>query len=222
MSTTKTVLLTGVKGAGKKSILENMFNEVNCRKIRDNDFEIRECKYKNLRILSFDIDYKDIPSGVFKVRYFDGLIFVIDSKDRVKLGNINIYILFSGWIRQEISQYLNNVTGKMVPDDVINMCYEYFNPDLCPLIGTYYTGFDILESLEVGEEVCSSRIKYDAPVLIFGNKSDLCHGMDKSEITKKLNMKSFERKWFVHMCSAKNGDGLQFGLNWMHQTLNLK
>ena len=202
-SDTGNILLTGMSGAGKKSIFNMNGSGLSDKESQimgshvsitvnpnpsnsgtSTEFVIHKAKYQNYKIYCYDIDHSHPPKrGRLEVKNYDALIFVIDSKDRVKLGNINIFILFSGWIRKEFEQ----ITKQLVPEDVIGLCYDYFNSDLCPLIGQYQTAFNILESLEVGEEVCSSRIKSTAPVLIIG---DLLGHMHSAEITKKLNMNS--------------------------------
>eukprot|EP01083_Nonionella_stella_P017773 49813_1 len=217
----KTVLLTGMSNGGKKTILDS--NELNFEESTkklprcfDHVLAIRNTQYKHLNIISFDIETKNSHGSDVKTQYFDGLIYVIDTKDRVKLGNINIYILLSGWIRNEFV----TITKMDVPNDVIDIMYEYFNIELHPIMATAENAFDKLECLDCGGHVCSSRLRYDAPILVYANKHDLSDGMSKDEIIKKLNLKSFARKWKVQTCSATTGNGLKVGMEWLVQNLD--
>jgi len=59
------------------------------------------------------------------------------------------------------------------------------------------------------------------PLLIFANKQDLINAQDDNEIADQLNFKDIrDRNWKIHACSAKTGDGLQEGMEWMVQQVN--
>lgn len=54
------------------------------------------------------------------------------------------------------------------------------------------------------------------PVLIFANKQDLETAADPDEIAGLLNLPSIkDRPWKIQKCSAKFGDGLEEGINWV-------
>mmetsp|Transcript_12333 Transcript_12333/g.21375 ORF Transcript_12333/g.21375 Transcript_12333/m.21375 type:complete len:181 (+) Transcript_12333:87-629(+) len=54
------------------------------------------------------------------------------------------------------------------------------------------------------------------PLLIFANKQDLLNAYPAKEVAESLNLHSIrDRKWQIQPCSAKNGDGLQDGLEWL-------
>jgi len=54
------------------------------------------------------------------------------------------------------------------------------------------------------------------PLLIFANKQDLLQAVPADEITKQLNLdKIKDRTWHIQAASAKNGDGLQEGMEWL-------
>lgn len=54
------------------------------------------------------------------------------------------------------------------------------------------------------------------PVLIYLNKSDVNQGLQPENITKKMKLNEVRyRQWFVQPCSAKSGQGLYDGLDWL-------
>eukprot|EP00993_Chasmostoma_nieuportense_P004530 NODE_5196_length_685_cov_34.620072_g5033_i0.p1 GENE.NODE_5196_length_685_cov_34.620072_g5033_i0~~NODE_5196_length_685_cov_34.620072_g5033_i0.p1 ORF type:complete len:180 (+),score=41.84 NODE_5196_length_685_cov_34.620072_g5033_i0:62-601(+) len=60
----------------------------------------------------------------------------------------------------------------------------------------------------------------NVPVLILANKQDLAGALTAAEITEKLNLHAIrDRKWQIHPCSAKTGEGLQDGMQWAVKTV---
>merc|ERR1719329_1846368 len=51
------------------------------------------------------------------------------------------------------------------------------------------------------------------PLLIFANKQDLASSMAASEITTNMDIR--DRPYTVQGCSAKTGEGLQEGMEWL-------
>jgi len=61
----------------------------------------------------------------------------------------------------------------------------------------------------------------NVPVLILANKQDLDSAADSSEIASELNLDSIKsRNWHIQACSAKNGTGLQEGMEWIVEQVN--
>ena len=53
------------------------------------------------------------------------------------------------------------------------------------------------------------------PVLIFANKQDLISALSCSDISDALHLHNIkDRSWTIQACSAKNGTGLQEGVEW--------
>jgi len=53
------------------------------------------------------------------------------------------------------------------------------------------------------------------PVLVFANKQDLMSAVPAEEIIEIMQLMSIkERPWQVQLCSAKEGNGLQEGMEW--------
>jgi len=61
------------------------------------------------------------------------------------------------------------------------------------------------------------------PLLIFANKQDLIQALPAEEISESLSLHNIrDRTWTIQACSAKDGDGLQEGLEWLVQNINTK
>lgn len=56
------------------------------------------------------------------------------------------------------------------------------------------------------------------PVLVFANKQDLATAKDPSFVAEILQLvECRDRKWQIQGCSAKTGDGLEQGVQWIMQ-----
>ena len=54
------------------------------------------------------------------------------------------------------------------------------------------------------------------PVLIFANKQDLGNALSTKELSEALNLNNIrDRPWQIQGCSAKTGEGLQEGIEWV-------
>eukprot|EP00892_Ulva_mutabilis_P001758 jgi/Ulvmu1/11583/UM079_0027.1 len=61
------------------------------------------------------------------------------------------------------------------------------------------------------------------PLLVFANKQDLAGALEPSEIADGLSLFSQRtRAWQIEGCSAKDGIGLDHGMNWIVQQLTSK
>jgi ADP-ribosylation factor-like protein 3 len=59
------------------------------------------------------------------------------------------------------------------------------------------------------------------PVLVFANKSDLLQAAQADEISENMALADITgRVWTIFACSAKNGDGLQEGMEWVIKALS--
>ncbi|CAK4687047.1 hypothetical protein LEN26_016406 [Aphanomyces euteiches] len=71
------------------------------------------------------------------------------------------------------------------------------------------TGIELNALLEE-EKLCS------ACLLVFANKQDLLNALPASEIATALNLSSIRnRPYQIQACSAKTGEGLQEGMEWI-------
>ena len=76
------------------------------------------------------------------------------------------------------------------------------------------TGIELQQLLD--EERLSS-----IPLLIMANKQDLISALSPAELTEKLGLDAIrERVWQILPCSAKDGDGLQEGMEWIVEQMN--
>jgi ADP-ribosylation factor-like protein 3 len=56
----------------------------------------------------------------------------------------------------------------------------------------------------------------NVPLLVFANKQDLPTSLTAEEISTDMNLNTIrDRSWQIHACSAKDGEGLDEGLNWI-------
>ena len=54
------------------------------------------------------------------------------------------------------------------------------------------------------------------PLLVFANKQDLVGVLTADELAESLNLFSIrDRPWQIQGCSAKEGGGLQEGMEWL-------
>jgi ADP-ribosylation factor 1/2 len=64
----------------------------------------------------------------------------------------------------------------------------------------------------------------DSVLLVYANKSDLPGAVGAAEMVEELGLQSAaggrSRPWYVQAASAKTGDGLWEGLDWLSKTLN--
>jgi len=59
------------------------------------------------------------------------------------------------------------------------------------------------------------------PVLVYANKADLLNAMDASDISDALKLSAIrDRTWHIESCSAKTGEHLQEGMEWLVAELN--
>eukprot|EP00898_Chlorokybus_atmophyticus_P001689 jgi/Chlat1/2520/Chrsp175S02379 len=71
------------------------------------------------------------------------------------------------------------------------------------------TGFELAALLE--EEKLAA-----VPLLVFANKQDLLQAAKHTDIAESLNLHTLrDRKWQIQPCSAKSGEGLQEGMEWL-------
>ena len=61
------------------------------------------------------------------------------------------------------------------------------------------------------------------PILVFANKQDLLNAIAASEVSTALNLHTIrDRQWHIQSCSAKTGEGLQEGMEWIVKKMNEK
>merc|ERR1712187_214290 len=61
------------------------------------------------------------------------------------------------------------------------------------------------------------------PLLVFANKQDLLQATPADEISQALQLSGIgDRTWTIQACSAKEGNGLQEGMEWLVQQCNNK
>mmetsp|Transcript_13718 Transcript_13718/g.22688 ORF Transcript_13718/g.22688 Transcript_13718/m.22688 type:complete len:182 (+) Transcript_13718:143-688(+) len=77
------------------------------------------------------------------------------------------------------------------------------------------TGIELQQLLD--EEKLSG-----VPLLVFANKQDLLNALSPAELTAGLNLHAIrDRQWVILPCSAKLGDGLQEGMDFLIEELSM-
>lgn len=58
------------------------------------------------------------------------------------------------------------------------------------------------------------------PLLVYANKQDLLSALSAADISTGLNLHVIkDRPWQIQACSAKKGEGLSEGMEWMMKTI---
>lgn len=59
------------------------------------------------------------------------------------------------------------------------------------------------------------------PVLLMANKQDLLNALSPAELTAELGLNDLrDRTWNILACSARTGEGLQEGMEWLVEQIN--
>lgn len=70
-------------------------------------------------------------------------------------------------------------------------------------------------AFELGQLLCEEKLE-GVPLLVFANKQDLINALSAEEISEGFNLISIrDRAWNIQPCSAKTGDGLLDGMEWL-------
>jgi ADP-ribosylation factor protein 1 len=98
----------------------------------------------------------------------------------------------------------------------------------------YYKGNDALifivdsideERIALAKEelhaACDDEELRDVTVLVFANKQDMAT-ISPSELSSRLNLRGLRQEWYIQGCSAKSGDGVFDGFNWLSDTIQKK
>lgn len=55
----------------------------------------------------------------------------------------------------------------------------------------------------------------NASLLVFANKQDMEGSMSVTEVSEFMGLTNLKRNWTIFKCSAKTGEGLTEGLDWL-------
>ena len=59
-------------------------------------------------------------------------------------------------------------------------------------------------------------ISREIPILFFANKMDLGTAMQPADVANELDLSEItDRPWHIQGCSAKDGDGIDEGMDWL-------
>ena len=69
---------------------------------------------------------------------------------------------------------------------------------------------------ELGRLISEEEKLAGVPLLVFANKQDLLSALPASDISVGLNLVAIkDRAWQIQACSAKTGEGLAEGMQWL-------
>ena len=155
--------------------------------------------YKNINFTVWDVGGQDKIRPLWRHYYQNtqGIIFVVDSNDRERIGEcaaIYIYV------------------GSQPPLPVPSLCCALGVLVIrCPLSGE--------AKAEIDRMLSEDELR-DGVLLVLSNKSDLPQSMSAAEVADKLGLHSLRnRQWFIQSTCATNGEGLYEGLDWLSNTI---
>ncbi|XP_034032549.1 ADP-ribosylation factor 4 [Thalassophryne amazonica] len=157
------ILMVGLDAAGKTTILYKLKLGEVVTTIPTIGFNVETVEYRNICFTVWDVGGQDKIRPLWR-HYFqntEGLIFVVDSNDKERIG--------------ESAEELK----KMLQEDELR----------------------------------------DAILLVFANKQDLPNALTVDELTDKLQLQTFRRKWYIQATCATTGTGLYEGLDWLSNEL---
>ena len=74
----------------------------------------------------------------------------------------------------------------------------------------------LLLPLLLAQRVWRHQEMRDAVLLVLANKQDLVTALSPDEVADGLNLYAIrDRPWQIQACSAKSGEGLQDGMEWL-------
>ncbi|KAI8910194.1 ADP-ribosylation factor family-domain-containing protein [Gorgonomyces haynaldii] len=154
------ILILGLDGAGKTTILYRLQIGEVVTTIPTIGFNVETVTYKNIKFQVWDLGGQTSIRPYWRCYYAntDAVIYVIDSCDKDRIGTS----------KEELMQMLDE------------------------------------EELK------------DAALLVFANKQDMEGAMSVTEISEFMGLTQFKtRTWTIFKCSAKTGEGLTEGLDWL-------
>ena len=223
-------LVTGLKGAGKTTILYKLKLGEVVTQIPSIGFGVEQLDYSNIYSFSvWDIGKaEDNKMMNIDLKTCDGIVFVVDSTDKQRLSkefihNNKLILLTHGYIKHHM-QWVNNTV-------IINEDHEFhhseiiFPSSLCDIIFTYIKilendfNYEYHGNFYANEELRISTLNQDlsgVPILILANKQDLPTALLVSEVIEILKLEEIkDRDWYIQSSCATTGDGLYEGLDWL-------
>lgn len=161
------ILILGLDGAGKTTILYRLQIGEVVTTIPTIGFNVETVSYKNIKFQVWDLGGQTSIRPYWRCYYAntDAIIYVVDSCDHERIG----------------------------------------------------TSGDELRAMLAEEEL------KDAFLLVFANKQDMEGALSAADISEKLGLTELRgRQWSIYKCSAKTGEGLTEGLDWLVNTISGK
>jgi len=207
------ILMVGLDAAGKTTILYKLKLGEIVTTIPTIGFNVETVEYKNISFTVWDVGGQDKIRPLWRHYYQNtqGVIFVVDSNDRDRVGEA----------RDELHRMLN--------EDELREAFP--SPPPCP--GPACPNLSPPQSTPSRPRPLHPRpfpswtrrqrrfSLAQAILLVFANKQDLPNAMNAAEITDKLGLHSLrQRNWYIQSTCATTGDGLYEGLDWLSSSLS--
>lgn len=182
--------MLGLDNSGKTTILKKLSDEDITQIMPTQGFNIKSLMHDNFKLNVWDIGGK---------RFVLHWTFLIQKHS---------FFLFSRWCigQKSIRPYWRNYY-----DQTDALIYVIDSADRRRV---EETGVELQQLLD--EEKLSH-----VPVLILANKQDLLNALSPAEITAELGLNEVrDRSWNILPCSARTGEGLQEGMEWLVEQIN--
>ncbi|VDD78953.1 unnamed protein product [Mesocestoides corti] len=181
------ILMVGLDAAGKTTILYRLKLGETAVTIPTIGFNVETVSYKNVTFTVWDVGGQEVIRPLWRY-YFNGtngIIFVVDSLDRDRLGEA----------RRELD--------RLLADDLLRDAHLLvFANKQVGLVLVYVV--DIFHHVRLGFLAWS--VKEDLPCAMTAN--EVAEGLGLQKIAAR-------RKWFVQATCAVNGSGILEGLDWL-------
>jgi len=223
------ILMVGLDAAGKTTILYKLKLGEIVTTIPTIGFNVETVEYKNISFTVWDVGGQDKIRPLWRHYYQNtqGVIFVVDSNDRDRVGEA----------RDELHRMLN--------EDELREAFP--SPPPCPgpaPAPALPSAPTAVPWPRLPKPFAPHNLRHRAPaphlrpfpswtrrqrrfslaqaiLLVFANKQDLPNAMNAAEITDKLGLHSLrQRNWYIQSTCATTGDGLYEGLDWLSSSLS--
>eukprot|EP01006_Ploeotia_vitrea_P045961 TRINITY_DN66983_c0_g1_i1.p1 TRINITY_DN66983_c0_g1~~TRINITY_DN66983_c0_g1_i1.p1 ORF type:complete len:191 (-),score=15.47 TRINITY_DN66983_c0_g1_i1:155-727(-) len=146
-----------------------------------------------------------------------------------------LYKLKYGEIHNLIPTIGMNIETLEKPGEVTFTCWDIGGSDkIWPLYRHYYVHHEInciilmvdsndTERIHIVKKEMNRLLTEDllqhAPLLVLANKQDLPNAQHPRWVADQLDLQKLNRNWYIQGCCATTGEGLQQGIDWLHQAV---
>ncbi|KAG6750965.1 hypothetical protein POTOM_045480 [Populus tomentosa] len=219
------VVMLGLDAAGKTTILYKLHIGEVLSTVPTIGFNVEKVQYKNVVFTVWDVGGQEKLRPLWR-HYFnntDGLIYVVDSLDRERIGKAKAefqvvyserYVDFTMLMLERVlNGFLSLSTALNVSDNhVLRLASYVMLHASCLLKSSWHLDFG-LRNLQALSWVMEGKVPIHLPKTVKGAMTpmEVCEGLGLFELKN--------RKWHIQGTCALRGDGLYEGLDWLSGTL---